>query len=164
VWVIDALGNRSKVTDYAAAGNTTTAYAYPAGTSPRPTAVTSVRAGGPAGTSVDTYGYDASGNIATRTESGDTDTLAWDAEGRLRSVAGPFGATDFVYDAEGERLVKHDPAGATLYLGQTEVRWDKSADAVSSTRYYQFNGATVAMRTSESQVTSLVADHYGMRR
>ena len=155
-------GNRSKVTDYAAVGNKTTTYAYPTGTSPQPHAVTSVTASGPAGTSVDTYGYDDSGNMATRTESGDTDTLAWDAEGRLKSVTGPSGATDFVYDAEGERLVKHDPTGATLYLGQTEVRWDKSAaDSVSSTRYYQFNGATVAMRTSATQVTSLMADHQG---
>ncbi|TDU91872.1 RHS repeat-associated protein [Kribbella voronezhensis] len=154
-------GNRSKVTDYAAAGNTTTTYAYPVGTAPHPHAVTGVSSSGPAGTSADTYGYDAAGNMSTRTVSGDTDTFAWDAEGRLQSVTGAAGKTDFVYDAEGERLIKHDPTGATLYLGQTEIRLDKAADSVSSTRYYQFNGATVAMRTSSTQVTSLIADPQG---
>ncbi|MEU0096501.1 polymorphic toxin-type HINT domain-containing protein [Kribbella sp. NPDC006257] len=154
-------GNRSKVTNYAAVGNTTTTYAYPAGTAPHPHAVTGVSSSGPAGTSADTYGYDASGNMSTRTVSGDTDTFGWDAEGRLQSVTGPGGKTDFVYDAEGERLIKHDPTGATLYLGQTEIRLDKATDSVTSTRYYQFNGATVAMRTSSTQVTSLIADPQG---
>jgi RHS repeat-associated protein len=77
-------------------------------------------------------------------------------------VTGPSGSTDFVYDAEGDRLIKHDPTGASLYLGDTEVRWDNvGADSVTSTRYYQFNGATVAMRTSSTAVENLMADHHG---
>jgi RHS repeat-associated protein len=156
-------GNRTKQIDYGAAGNTTTSYAYPAETSPRPHAVTGVTSAGPSVNSADSYSYDATGNLATRIEGGDTENFAWDAEGNLKSVTDPNSAavTDFVYDAEGDRLVKHDPTGATLYLGQTEVRWDKAADALSSTRYYQFNGATVAMRTSPTQITSLMADPQG---
>jgi RHS repeat-associated protein len=154
-------GNRKTVTDHAAAGNTTQTYAYPSSTDPRPHAVTGVSSSGPAGTSLDSYTYDAGGNLATRTEAGDTDTLTWDAEGHLQKIAGPSGTTDFVYDAEGERLIKHDPTGATLYLGQTEVRLDKATDTASSTRYYQFNGSTVAMRTSATQVISLMPDYHG---
>jgi RHS repeat-associated protein len=154
-------GNRKTVIDHAVAGNTTQTYGYPEANEPRPHAVNSVSSSGPAGTSLDSYTYDGVGNLATRTESGDTDTLTWDAEGHLQKLAGPSGTTDFVYDAEGERLIKHDPTGTTLYLGQTEVRLDKATDTASSTRYYQFNGSTVAMRTSATQVISLMPDYHG---
>ncbi|MGC4944422.1 polymorphic toxin-type HINT domain-containing protein [Kribbella sp. DT2] len=154
-------GNRAVETSHAAAGNTVRNYAYPAGSLPRPHAVTGVTSSGPGGTSADSYTYDATGNMATRTESGDTDTFTWDVDGSLKSVAGPSGTTDFVYDGEGDRLIKHDPTGATLYLGDTEVRLDKAADTVSSTRYYKFNGSTVAMRTDANNVVNLFADHHG---
>lgn len=155
-------GNRSKVIDHTTAGDVTQTYAYPSGASPRPHAVTGVTTSGPSGTSASTYGYDAAGNMSSRTRGGDTETLTWDVEGELASLSGAGGTnpTSFIYGADGDRLIKHDPEGATLYLGQDEVRWTKSTNAVTSTRYYQFNGATVAMRNG-AQVELLFADNHG---
>ncbi|WP_328326571.1 polymorphic toxin-type HINT domain-containing protein [Kribbella sp. NBC_00382] len=157
----DASGNRTSLIDHKAAGDTTSTSAYPAATAARPHAVTGVNTAGPAGTSADTYGYDASGNMSTRTVGGDTDAFAWDVEGHLASVSGPGGDTSYVYDAEGSRLIRHDPKGATLYLPSAEVRWDKAADTVSSTRYYEFNGSTVAMRSNSQSVEYLMSDPQG---
>ncbi|MEV0797432.1 RHS repeat-associated core domain-containing protein [Kribbella sp. NPDC050281] len=157
----DASGNRTGLVDHKVAGDTTSTYAYPAPTAARPHAVTGVSAAGPGGTSADTYGYDAAGNLATRTVGGDTDAFTWDAEGHLASVSGPDGDTSFVYDADGSRLIRHDPKGATLYLASAEVRWDKTTDTASSTRYYDFNGATIAMRNNSSSVEYLMADPHG---
>jgi RHS repeat-associated protein len=100
--------------------------------------------------------------MSSRTRGGDTETLSWDVEGELSSVSGAGGAntTSFVYGADGDRLIKHDPDGATLYLGGDEVRWNKPSDTVTSTRYYQFNGATVAMRTG-AQVQLFLSDNHG---
>ncbi|MFI6830482.1 RHS repeat-associated core domain-containing protein [Kribbella sp. NPDC050241] len=160
-YAYDASGNRTSLVDHKVAGDTTSTYAYPAPTAVRPHAVTGVAAAGPSGTSADTYGYDAAGNMSTRTVAGDTDTFNWDPEGHLESVSGPDGDTSFVYDADGSRLIRHDPKGATLYLASAEVRWDKAADSVSSTRYYDFNGATIAMRNNSSSVEYLMSDPHG---
>ncbi|TCC44623.1 hypothetical protein E0H75_34230 [Kribbella capetownensis] len=157
----DASGNRTGLVDHKVAGDTTSTYAYPGATAVRPHAVTGVSTAGPGGTSADTYGYDAAGNMSTRTVGGDTDTFSWDAEGHLASVSGPGGDTSFVYDADGSRLIRHDPQGATLYLASAEVRWDKATDVASSTRYYDFNGATIAMRNNSSSVEYLMSDPHG---
>jgi RHS repeat-associated protein len=160
-YTYDASGNRTKLVDHKAAGDTTSTYSYPAATAARPHAVTGVTSAGPGGTSADTYGYDASGNMSSRTVAGDTDTFAWDPEGHLASVSGPAGDTSYIYDAEGTRLIRHDPKGSTLYLASGEVRLDKATDTASTTRYYDFNGSTVAMRTNSSSVEFLLADPHG---
>ncbi|WBQ07544.1 RHS repeat-associated core domain-containing protein [Kribbella sp. CA-293567] len=157
----DKSGNRTSIVDHKVAGDSTSTYTYPAATAARPHAVTAVNGSGPGGTSVDNYGYDAAGNLSSRTVGGDSDTLAWDAEGHLSSVSGPAGDTDFIYDAEGNRLIRHDPKGSTLYLASAEVRWDKVTDKVKSTRYYDFNGKTVAMRNDALTVEYLMADPQG---
>ncbi len=157
----DASGNRTSLVDHKTAGDTTSSYAYPVPAAPQPHAVTGVSAAGPSGTSADTYAYDAAGNMSSRTVGGDTDTFNCDAEGHLASVSGPAGDTSFVYDADGSRLIRHDPKGSTLYLASAEVRWDKTADSVSSTRYYDFNGQTVAMRNNSSSVEYLMSDPHG---
>ncbi|TDD61354.1 hypothetical protein E1263_07540 [Kribbella antibiotica] len=154
-------GNRTKVVDHKAA--TTTNYTYPGATAARPHGVTGTSTSGPSGTAANTYSYDGAGNLASRTEGGDTDTFAWDPEGHLASVSGPTGAADttsFVYDAEGSRLIKRDPTGSTLYLPSGEVRLDKATDKAAGTRYYQFDGQTIAMRTSDVAVEFLLADHH----
>jgi RHS repeat-associated protein len=160
-YTYDASGNRTKLVDHKAAGDTASTFAYPAATAPRPHAVTGVTSAGPGGTAADSYGYDPSGNMSTRTVGGDTDTFTWDAEGRLASVSGPAGDTSLVYDADGERLIRHDPKGSTLYLASGEVRLDKATDTASTTRYYDFNGSTVAMRTNSSSVEFLMSDPHG---
>ncbi|MET9274465.1 polymorphic toxin-type HINT domain-containing protein [Kribbella sp. NPDC003557] len=160
-YTYDDAGDRTKLIDHRPAGDTTTTYTYPAAGAARPHGVTAVNSSGPSGTSVDNYGYDAVGNMSTRTVGGDTDTLTWDPEGHLASVSGPDGDTSYVYDADGSRLIRHDPKGATLYLASAEVRWDKAADSVSSTRYYDFDGSTVAMRNNSQSVEYLIADPQG---
>ncbi|MFF1821363.1 polymorphic toxin-type HINT domain-containing protein [Kribbella sp. NPDC058245] len=162
-YTFDVAGNRRTITDHKANGDTTSTYAYPAATADRPHAVTGVSSSGPGGTSADDYGYDASGNMSTRNVGGDTDNFTWDAEGHLAKVAGPAGDTSFIYDADGTRLIRRDPKGATLYLASTEVRWEKSgtAETLASTRYYDFNGKTIAMRTSSSSVEYLMPDAQG---
>jgi RHS repeat-associated protein len=99
--------------------------------------------------------------MSSRTVGGDTDTFSWDAEGHLSAVSGPTGDTSFIYDADGSRLIRKDPKGSTLYLASAEVRLDKTADTVSSTRYYEFNGTTVAMRNNIQSVEYLMSDPQG---
>ncbi|GAA1677099.1 RHS repeat-associated core domain-containing protein [Kribbella yunnanensis] len=161
-YTYDVTGNRKTITDHKTAGDTTSTYTYPAATAARPHAVTGVSESGPGGTAVDTYAYDAAGNMSSRQVGGDTDTLTWDAEGHLASVSGPAGDTSFVYDADGNRLIRHDPKGATLYLASAEVRWDTGeTQTVGSTRYYDYNGKTIAMRNDASSVEYLMPDPHG---
>ncbi|WP_405060620.1 polymorphic toxin-type HINT domain-containing protein [Kribbella sp. NBC_01505] len=161
-YTYDVAGNRRTLTDHKTNGDTKSTYAYPTSTAPRPHAVTDVTSAGPGGTSADSYGYDASGNMATRVVGGDTDNFTWDAEGHLSKVAGPAGDTTFVYDAEGTRLIRHDPKGASLFLASAEIRWDKGPNqSVGSTRYYDFNGKTIAMRTTSAAVEYLMPDSQG---
>ncbi|MBB6570711.1 hypothetical protein HPO96_26755 [Kribbella sandramycini] len=161
-YTYDAAGNRRTVVDHKADGNTTSTYAYPAATAARPHAVTGVSASGPGGTSADSYAYDAAGNMSSRNVGGDTENFTWDAEGHVASVTGPGGETSFVYDAEGNRLIRHDPKGATLYLASAEVRWEKGpTETLSSIRYYDFGGKTIAMRDNPSSVEYLMPDPHG---
>lgn len=52
-YTYDPSGNRTKLVDHKAAGDTTSTFAYPAATAPRPHAVTGVTSAGPAGTAAD---------------------------------------------------------------------------------------------------------------
>ena len=70
------------------------------------------------------------------------------------------GATEYTYDADGARLVRKDSAGTTLYLpGGNELLL--TADGrKEGTRYYSFDGDTVAGR-SGGTVQFLFEDHHG---
>lgn len=161
----DAVGNRTKRVVHAAAGNTTHTYAYPAAGSAGPHTLTSVTVTGPTGTTAkSSFTYDKSGNTTKRTVAGQpAQTLSWDAEGELTSVARASGGTDsFLYDADGERLIRRQGGATTVYLpGGMEL--NLAGGKVSATRYYTFNGQTVAVRTGTgaSGVTSLMADVHG---
>ncbi|MFC0623016.1 polymorphic toxin-type HINT domain-containing protein [Kribbella deserti] len=158
-----AAGDRtSQVEHRTTGGNITRTYTYPVASDPRPHGVTRVTSAvGTATPTVNTYGYDVAGNLASRSENGAADTFAWDKEGHLEKVAGSVGETTFVYTADGDRLVRRDPKGATLYVGSTEIRWDKASNSVSSTRFYQFGGKTLAQRTSATEADLVFADHHG---
>ncbi|MFC0623766.1 polymorphic toxin-type HINT domain-containing protein [Kribbella deserti] len=165
-YTYDQTGNRTKLVDHARVdtnpetGDRTDTYTYPAAGAARPHALAQVSSVGPKGTSVEKYTYDAVGNVATRLLNGNTDTFNWDSEGHLASVTRPGSETSFVYNAEGERLIRRDPKGSTLYLPSGEVRWDKATDTASSTRYYSFDGQTVAMRTGVSAMDVIITDHH----
>lgn len=71
----------------------------------------------PGGT--DTYDYDDSGNVTTRTEAGTTYNQATNAEGRLGSVTntGTSETWAFTYDGDGSRVRQANPDGTTtLFL------------------------------------------------
>lgn len=142
-------------------GNITRTYSYPVASDPRPHGVTKVSTTIGTSTSQNTYDYDAMGNLAARSENGKSDTFAWDKEGNLDKVAGSVGESTFLYTAEGDRLIRRDPEGSTLYLGSTEVRWDKASNTVSSTRFYEFGGKTIAQRTGIDNADLLFGDHHG---
>ena len=66
----DTAGDRTSVTNHAAAGNTTAIYTYPAATAAHPHAVNQVATTGPGVTSTASYGYDQDGNTTSRPGSG----------------------------------------------------------------------------------------------
>nr|WP_247602192.1 RHS repeat-associated core domain-containing protein [Cellulomonas denverensis] len=162
-YAIDAAGNRSSETTHTAAGDTTRTYAYPATGAARPHAVSTVKQTGAAGAATSSYAYDATGNTTTRNVGGKAgQTLKWDAEGRLESIAqGTSTVMQALYTADGERLIRRENGVVTLYLpGGQELALTTATKAVKATRYYGFNGQTLAMRTGTagSTVSSLISD------
>ncbi|MFC3385444.1 RHS repeat-associated core domain-containing protein [Couchioplanes caeruleus subsp. azureus] len=170
-WTIDRIGNRTKEVSHTAAGDTARAYAVPTpGASVvRPHAVTSMTTTQPGQTTGTTvaYGYDSAGNMTTRPGPTAGQTLTWDAEGKPVKVVEGGKTTTNLYDAGGTRLIRRDADGTTLYLPGMELRRTGSGSSMSvtGTRYYSFNGATVASRTGGHQsLTWLFNDHQGTQQ
>jgi RHS repeat-associated protein len=80
--------------------------------------------------------------------------------GHLASVADSAGTSSYVYSPDGSRLISHDPSGATLEMGDLSLRYSTATNTVTATRYYTFNGDTVAQRTTAG-ITWLASDHHG---
>lgn len=132
-------------------GTTTTTYTYPAAGSARPHAPT---AAGGAG-----YSWNATGNLAARTVSGQTETLTWDAERLLTLVDAPGGDTSFVYDADGARLMRRTATATTVYLEGHEIT-KTGTGAATAVRTYVFDKAPTAVRSSAG-VEFLATDNQG---
>jgi RHS repeat-associated protein len=167
-WSVNAVGNRTQQVEHpTAAGDPTrtTDYAYPAAGADRPHAVQATT-----GAATGTYRYDGAGNTVCRryadgnacpaTPGPADQTLTWDAEGHQASSRDATGLTEYVYDADGNRLLRRDPTGRTLYLPGQEVRYTNATGTSTGTRYYTFNGVTVASRTG-SGLSWLADDHQG---
>jgi RHS repeat-associated protein len=154
-WTLDTIGNRRSQTDHAAAGDSTTTYTYPAAGAAQPHTVRST-----SGATTGSYGYDQSGDTTSRPGAHGQQTLTWDVEGHLATVADSAGTSSSVYSPDGSRLVSHDPAGATLDIGDISLRYSTATNTVTATRYYTFNGGTVAQRTAAG-VVWLASDHHG---
>jgi RHS repeat-associated protein len=116
---------------------------------------------GPAGTHTDSYGYDSAGDTTSRSLAAGNQGLTWDAEGHLATATISGQTTTYVYDADGNRLVERDPNGTTVYFGAEELRWNKSTNAVTGTRYYSWAGQTIGVRTGSGSVSWLSADQLG---
>ncbi|MFD3551253.1 polymorphic toxin-type HINT domain-containing protein [Streptomyces goshikiensis] len=166
-WTFTDTGQRATETQHKAgpvAADTTRTHTYPttAGAA-QAHALRSVTATGGA-TGTDTYGYDATGNMTSRTPAvpGSPQTMTWNDEGRIASSTISGATTSFLYDTAGARILKREQATTTLYLpGGQELVLDKTTGTVSGTRYYSVPGGT-AMRTSaDGRVRFLVADHHG---
>lgn len=133
----DAAGNRSKLIQHTAAGDTTTNYTT-AGHRLMSTT-------GPD----NTYGYDTAGNLTSRPSPvGGAQALSWDAEGHLATTQDSSGTTSYLYDAEGNRLISETPAGKTLFLPGQELRYSKSSGVKAGMRFYNHNGEQVAVRSN----------------
>ncbi|GAA0607555.1 hypothetical protein HPO96_31590 [Kribbella sandramycini] len=146
-WTFDKSGNRKTEKTTTTAGTTTSTYEYG---SAKPHAVTAVTTTGPAGTKTKTFGYDEVGNTTRRTANGVDEILEWDAEDRLTKTTKGATGTSAVYNADGQRLLRRDSAGTTLYLGETELKLDKTGQTVTGTRYYGFGDRVVAVRTAQN--------------
>ncbi|MFC7531498.1 polymorphic toxin-type HINT domain-containing protein [Actinoplanes sp. GCM10030250] len=160
-YTYDTAGNRKTETVYSSWGDTTRAYTYPAVSSTgkgQPhtlTSLVSTPAGGAATTTA--YTYDKSGNTMTKAPG---QSFTWDEEGRVSAAATNGTNSAYVYDADGERLIRTEGGVKTLYLDNTEVQLTTSTGAVSATRYYEFDGRTVAMRQSGGGLRAVLGDNH----
>ncbi|MGW7285251.1 RHS repeat-associated core domain-containing protein [Streptomyces sp. NPDC054847] len=168
----DEVGNRTQDVSHDigldATKDVTRTFTYgegPAG----PHAVTKVVEQTPTGNRQSSYGYDAAGNMETRTIGGNTETLSWDVGGKLSKVAHPddvttpqneASETTFVYGPNGDRLKRKDADGTTVYLPGMELRLKPGATKAEATRTYSHAGQDVAVRTDDNMVTFLSADHH----
>ncbi|MFJ8747372.1 RHS repeat-associated core domain-containing protein [Embleya sp. NPDC127516] len=165
-YTFDAVGSRLQETIHDTTGDTTKdltrKYTYPAAGENKPRhALTKVVTEAAAGTTENTYEYDAAGNTTKRKISGKPEqNLDWTAEGRLGKVLDGDQESNYVYDAEGRRILKRDPAGTTAYLvNGTELR-RSAGGTLTGTRYYAHADKTVAVRTG-NKVSFLLNDHHG---
>ncbi len=159
-WTHDVTGNRVTETDHSTAGDTVTTLTYPNPGSPRPHAVTSATTTGFAGTTNDSYTYDAGGNTLTRTKAGSTQTFTYDIEGHVATATEAGKTSSYLYDADGTRLITRDPTGTTLFVGDVELFVATGTTTATGTRFYSHGGKAVAVRNATG-LTWKVADHHG---
>jgi RHS repeat-associated protein len=168
-YTYDAAGNRKQETYHSSWGDTSRAYTYPAVTASgkgQPHTLTKMVSTPLVGSATTRdYKYDPTGNMESVAKSGATvgsQTMTWDDEGHLESAVSDGMKSSAVYDADGERLIRREGTKNTLYLDNTEVQVDTATGVVNSTRYYAFDGQTVAMRQSSGGgVRVLLSDQSG---
>jgi RHS repeat-associated protein len=153
-YTYDATGNRLTDTTHHAGGDTVRDYTTPAAGQARPHTLTkrATRGGGP----TTDYTHDSAGNLATRTAPGLAETYTWDPEGLLAGLTINGAAHSYIYDANGQRLIADDPTAVTAYLGNTELRRNKTTGQVEGTRYYPN-----AVRTTAGGLTWTADDYDG---
>ncbi|MFD4788151.1 RHS repeat-associated core domain-containing protein [Streptomyces sp. NPDC058459] len=163
----DAIGNRLSDTTHDtgldATKNVTRGYEY--GTAGAlgdgPHQVTKIQEHTPTGDKQWTYEYDEVGSTTKRTIGGDAQSLVWDDSGKLSEVTEAGGSrTSYLYDGSGNRLVRKDPTGTTVYLPGTELKLSADGTKSEATRYYEFSGQSVAVRTG-GRLSFLASDHHG---
>ncbi|MGP4010193.1 polymorphic toxin-type HINT domain-containing protein [Streptomyces sp. 4N124] len=166
-YATDAIGNRVSETIHDtgldAAKNITRSYEYggAGALGDGPHQVTSVVEKTPTGTGESAYQYDDAGNTTKRTIGGDAQSLLWNDSGKLSEVTEASGAkTSYVYDGSGNRLVRKDPSGTTVYLPGTELKLSADGTKKEATRYYEYAGQTVAVRTA-GKLSFVASDHHG---
>lgn len=147
----DIVGNRISQTQHGTggAGDTKVTETYPAAGSAQPHAVHTISTTTPNGsTSTAAYTYDALGDTTGRPVSdGSSQGLTWNAAGDLSSATTDGATESYVYATDSKLLISKSASGATLYLASGEVHAD-SGGALTGTRMYQRDNATVAVRTA----------------
>ena len=84
--------------------------------------------------------------------------MTWYPDGGLESVVEGSKTTTYVYDASGSRLLQKENGVVTAYLGDLEVKL--TGTVKTATRYYNFAGATIAVRNA-SGLTWLASNDQG---
>lgn len=70
-------------------------------------------------------------------------------------------STSYVYDADGNRLLRREADGSRkLFADGTGLMRDGRTGAVTATRSYEWNGETVAVRTTR-KVNWMTSDRHG---
>ncbi|MGX1547411.1 RHS repeat-associated core domain-containing protein [Streptomyces adustus] len=163
----DAIGNRvtevNHDTGLNAGKNVTRSYEYggAGALGDGPHQVTKVTENTPTGDRQSTYEYDDAGNTTKRTIGGNAQVLKWDDSDALNKVTEASGSeTGYLYDATGNRVQRKDPSGTTVYLPGTELKLSADGTKTEATRYYEYAGETVAVRTA-AKLSFLTADHHG---
>ena len=104
-------------------------------------------------------GYDANGNMTTRTVFGNISTLVYNYENQLTTVSGATSGS-FSYDGDGKRVKGTVGGVTTAYVGNY-FEWTSAG----STAYYYAGGQRIAMRragyTSDNGLFWLLGDHLG---
>jgi len=166
-YAYNTVGNLTGITSTTPAGAvTTTTDGYPAAGAARPHAISTSQVTGSSGSTNSSYGYDASGHLATITATAQNEALTWSDAGQLTQAAitpsgGSAKNTNYIYDADGTLLLAADPGTTTLYLPDEELSLNTGTGTVTGTRYYTVGGATVAARTGASSVAYLAGDQQG---
>ncbi|WP_231626379.1 RHS repeat domain-containing protein [Streptomyces apocyni] len=164
-YTYDVAGNRTKETQHATGGLSTTAtrtYTTGKAGDTNPHALRSVTTtGGPDDDATETFTYDETGNTTARTGGARDQKMAWDAEGNLATLTEDGKKTEYLYDSDGNRMLARNADGTTTaYLpGGNELKTTASG-AKTATRYYTHGGETVAIRNSDG-FTFLFGDHQG---
>jgi len=163
-WSYDALGNRTSQVQHSVTGgtDTTTAYAYNGNGANQPGTLTSTTTtGGSTGST--SYGYDAAGNVTTRTAGQGSQTLAWNDAGQLTAITGGTGGdSHYVYDADGTVLLQKDPGASTLYLPGEQITLNTATQATTGVRYYSLPGGSLAYRTGAGSAYGFeITDQHG---
>lgn len=161
-WTYDAEGRRLSEKDARPGSSTTTNYAYPPAGAAHPHAITSTTTVGGASSA---YDYNDLGQTTTRpnADGAGTQTLTWDVLGKLSSVKNNATekTTEHIYGVDGELLLTADAEEQILYLGETEIRRDKSTGVLTAKRHYSTHLGTVATRSSDTQIDFFLADRHG---
>jgi RHS repeat-associated protein len=163
----DAIGNRVTETVHDtgldAARNITRSYEYGAAGAlgDGPHQVTKITERTPTGDKQSSYEYDDAGDTTKRTIGGNAQSLVWTDTGKVKEVTEANGSkTSYLYDGSGSRLVRKDPTGTTVYLPGTELKLSADGTKKEATRYYEFAGQTVAVRTA-AKLSFVASDHHG---
>ncbi|MFD0772530.1 RHS repeat-associated core domain-containing protein [Streptomonospora algeriensis] len=166
-YTYDAVGNRLTKTSHGTTGNTLSTYTPPAegegpahGVAEVSETSEGAAASGNGEATTSTYGYDAGGNMVSRSTDDQDQELTWNAEGNLASVQSTTGSAGFVYGPDGDRLIRRQGAEWTLYLPGQEVTWT-AGEGTEVTRYYEHAGETVAVRENDGTLHWLFSDHNG---
>ncbi|MFG2605745.1 RHS repeat-associated core domain-containing protein [Streptomyces sp. NPDC048514] len=154
-YTYDDLGNLMSVKDTTATGATTRKYAYP-GYSADGSTYTAGKAHPHAVTQAgsDSFTYNATGQMDTRTVNGVQSSIAWNAQNRVDSITQHKKDGDevstYVYDTDGNVLLRTSAAENVLYLdGQELHKTNGTGEGVKATRLYSAAGTTVAMRQGD---------------